>query len=123
MAYDVNTMFFSEAISGAKTSESMDFHGPDLDEINYRFVALGNVSGSITPSLETSDDNETFVEEKVFPAISKAGESINAYRCKKRYRRMKLTGSGSIGKLEAGIDSGRRYTWREPAPEESGGEG
>ena len=122
MAYDYNTMFFNGAVSEAATSEVMDFHGPDLDEVNYRIVALGEVSGSFTPSLETSDDGTNFSVEKKFSAISKVGESHNAFRCRKRYRRVKLEGSGSIEKLMIGIDSGKRYTWTDPEPaEESSG--
>lgn len=127
MAYDFNTMFFNGAVSAAGESIVMDFHGPDFDEVNYRIVALGEVSGSFTPTLETSDDGETFTTEKEFAAITEAGESHNAYRCKKRYRKVKLTGSGSIEKLMIGMDDGKRYTWREPAPvsseeEETNGE-
>ncbi len=122
MAYDFNTMFFNGEVTEAGESIVMDFHGPDFDEVNYRIVALGEVSGSFTPTLETSDDGETFTTEKEFAAITEAGESHNAYRCKKRYRKMKLTGSGSIEKLMIGMDDGKRYTWREPEPaEESSG--
>ena len=123
MAYDFNTMFFNSAVSAAATSEVMDYHGPDMDEVDYRIVALGNVSGNFTPALETSDDNENFEVEKEFSAITEAGETHNKYRCKKRYRRVKLTGSGSIEKLMIGMDDGARYTWREPAAEEESGGG
>lgn len=115
MAWDYNTMFFNGEAKGNDKSEEMDFHGPDLDDVNYRIVARDGVSGSLTPVLETSDDNVTWATEKQFKPITEEGESHNAYRCKKRYRRMKLNGSGTIGMLEIGIDSGKRYTWQEPA--------
>ena len=116
MAFDVNTMFFDtdSALTATATSQVMDFHGPDLAELAYRFVANGTVSGTnpkIVPTLETSDDNETFTTEYTFPDITAAGEVIVKYRCKKRYRKMKLTVSGtspSFGHVEAGIDSGAR---------------
>ena len=118
MAYDLHTMFFntSAATTATATSAVMDFHGPDLDEVDYRIVVNGTVSGTtpkVVPSLETSDDNSTFATEVTFPDITGAGEFHNKYRCKKRYRRMKLTVSGtnpSFGHIEAGIDSGSRYT-------------
>ena len=110
MAFDKNTMFFdtTAATTATATSSAMDFHGPDLTELAYRFVVNGTVSGTspkIVPTLETSDDNSTFSTEYT------AGESIVKYRAKKRYRRMKLTVSGtnpSFGHIEAGIDSGAR---------------
>lgn len=119
MAYDYNTMFFNStsAVTETATSEVFDFHGPDLDEINYRFVVNGTVSGTtpkIVPTLETSDDNSTFTTEHTFPDITGAGESINAYRAKKRYRKMKLTVSGtspSFGHVEVGMDTGKRWTY------------
>lgn len=114
MAFDVNTMFFntSSAVTTTSTSSAMDFHGPDLTELTYRIVVNGTVSGTtpkIVPTLETSDDNSTFTTEYTFPDITAAGETIVKYRCKKRYRKMKLTVSGtspSFGHVEAGIDSG-----------------
>ncbi len=117
MAFDVNTMFFNTtaATTATATSSAMDFHGPDLDEVNYRIVVNGTVSGTspkIVPTLETSDDNSTFATEETFPDITGAGEFNHKYRCKKRYRRLKLTISGtspSFGHIEAGIDSGARY--------------
>lgn len=117
MAFDVNTMFFdtTAATTATATSSAMDFHGPDLDEVDYRIVVNGTVSGTtpkIVPSLETSDDGTNFSTEKTFPDITAAGEYHNKYRCKKRYRKMKLTISGtnpSFGHIEAGIDSGARY--------------
>ena len=116
MAFDVNTMFFNTtaATTSTATSNAMDFHGPDLAELAYRFVANGTISGTspkIVPTLETSDDNSTFTTEYTFPDITGAGETIVKYRAKKRYRRMKLTVSGtnpSFGHIEAGIDSGAR---------------
>lgn len=116
MAFDYNTMFFdtTSAVTATATSNAMDFHGPDLTELAYRFVVNGTVSGTtpkIVPTLETSDDNNTFTTEYTFPDITAAGESIVKYRAKKRYRRMKLTVSGtnpSFGHVEAGIDSGAR---------------
>lgn len=116
MAYDYNTMFFdtTAATTATATSNAMDFHGPDLTELAYRFVVNGTVSGTspkIVPTLETSDDNVTFATEYTFPDITGAGETIVKYRAKKRYRRMKLTVSGtnpSFGHIEAGIDSGAR---------------
>ena len=118
MAFDYNTMFFNteSAVTETATSSAMDFHGPDLDEIDYRIVVNGTVSGTtpqIVPTLETSDDNSTFTTEKTFPSITAAGDYHNKYRAKKRYRKMKLTVSGtspSFGHIEAGIDSGTRYT-------------
>lgn len=120
MAFDVNTMFFdtTAATTATATSTAMDFHGPDLDEVDYRFVVNGTVSGTspkIVPTLETSDDNSTFATEVTFQNITGAGDFHNKYRCKKRYRRMKLTISGtnpSFGHIEAGIDSGARYDKR-----------
>lgn len=116
MAYDYNDMFFdtTAATTATATSNAMDFHGPDLTELAYRFVVNGTVSGTtpkIVPTLETSDDNVTFATEHTFPDITGAGETIEKYRAKKRYRRMKLTVSGtnpSFGHIEAGIDSGAR---------------
>ena len=116
MAFDYHTMFFdtTAAVTSTATSSAMDFHGPDLAELAYRFVATGTVSGTtpkIVPTLETSDDNVTFTTEHTFPDITAAGEVIEKYRAKKRYRRMKLTVSGtnpSFGHIEAGIDSGAR---------------
>ena len=116
MAFDVNTMFFdtTAATTANATSAVMDFHGPDMTELAYRFVVNGTISGSsptLTPSLETSDDNVTFSTEYTFPVISAAGETIVKYRAKKRYRRMKLATGGtnpSFGHVEAGIDSGAR---------------
>ena len=118
MAYDVNTMFFNttSATTSTTTSAAMDFHGPDLDDVDYRIVVNGTVSGTtpkIVATLETSDDNSTFATEFTFPDITAAGEVHKKYCCKKRYRRMKLTVSGtspSFGHIEAGIDSGSRYT-------------
>lgn len=118
MAYDNNTMFFNTtaATTATATSPVFDFHGPDLEELNYRFVINGTVSGTtpkIVPTLESSDDGTTFTTEHTFSDITGAGESINAFRSRKRYRRMKLTVSGtnpSFGHIEAGIDSGKRYT-------------
>lgn len=116
MAFDVNTMFFdtNSALTSTATSEAMDFHGPDLAELAYRFVVNGTVSGTnpkIVPTLETSDDGTTYSTEYTFPNITAAGEVIVKYRAKKRYRKMKLTVSGtspSFGHVEAGIDSGAR---------------
>ena len=116
MAFDVNTMFFDtdSAITETATSASMDFHGPDLAELTYRIVVNGTVSGTspkIVATLETSDDNSVFSTEFTFPDITAAGETLVKYRCKKRYRKMKLTVSGtspSFGHVEAGIDSGAR---------------
>lgn len=116
MAFDYHTMFFDStaAVTSTATSNAMDFHGPDLAELAYRFVVNGTVSGTtpkIVPTLETSDDNVTFTTEYTFPDITAAGETIVKYRAKKRYRRMKLTVSGtnpSFGHVEAGIDSGAR---------------
>ena len=117
MAFDVNTMFFdtSSAVTETVTSDAMDFHGPDLDDVCYRIVVNGTVSGTtpkIVATLETSDDNSTFTTEFTFPDITAAGETLKKYCCKKRYRKMKLTVSGtspSFGHVEAGIDSGSRY--------------
>lgn len=116
MAFDVNTMFFdtTAAVTATATSSAMDFHGPDLTELAYRFVVNGTVSGTspkIVPTLETSDDGVTYATEYTFPDITGAGDTIVKYRAKKRYRRMKLTVSGtspSFGHVEAGIDSGAR---------------
>ena len=116
MAFDYHTMFFDTdaALTATATSGAMDFHGPDLAELAYRFVVTGTVSGTgakITPTLETSDDGTTFTTEYTFPDISGAGETIVKYRAKKRYRRMKATVAGtspSFGHFEAGIDSGAR---------------
>ena len=116
MAFDYNTMFFdtTAATTSTATSSAMDFHGPDLAELAYRFVVNGTVSGTtpkIVPTLETSDDNSTFSTEYTFPDITGAGETIVKYRAKKRYRRVKLTVSGtspSFGHIEVGIDSGAR---------------
>lgn len=116
MAFDVNTMFFDSnaAVTSTATSSAMDFHGPDLAELAYRFVVNGTVSGTspkIVPTLETSDDNSTFTTEYTFPDITGVSDTIVKYRAKKRYRRMKLTVSGtspSFGHVEAGIDSGAR---------------
>ena len=118
MAYDLHTMFFdtTAATTATATSSVIDFHGPDLEELDYRFVISGTVSGTspkIVPTLETSDDNSTFSTEKTFPDITGAGETHCKYRARKRYRRMKLTVSGtspSFGHVEAGIDSGSRWT-------------
>ena len=117
MAFDVNTMFFNtdSAVTSTATSNAMDFHGPDLDEVDYRIVVNGTISGTsptLTPSLETSDDNNTFTTEITFPEINAAGDFHHKYRCKKRYRKLKLTLGGtspSFGHVEAGIDSGSRY--------------
>ena len=117
MAFDVNTMFFdtSSAVTETATSDAMDFHGPDLDEVDYRIVVNGTVSGTspqIVPTLETSDNNTDFSTEETFPSITGAGDYHHKYRCKKRYRKLKLTVSGtspSFGHIEAGIDSGARY--------------
>lgn len=114
MAFDYNTMFFdsTSAVTSTATSPAMDFHGPDMTELTYRFVVNGTVSGTspkIVPTLETSDDNETFTTEHTFANITAAGETLEKYRCLKRYRKMKLTVSGtspSFGHVEAGIDSG-----------------
>ncbi len=118
MAYDKNTMFFNtdSAVTATVTSNVFDFHGPDLDEIDYRIVVNGTVSGTspkIVPTLETSDDNSTFTTEVTFPDIEAAGEYHFKFRSKKRYRKMKLTVSGtspSFGHVEAGMDTGARYT-------------
>lgn len=119
MAYDFNTMFFNTnaALTATATSNVFDFHGPDLDEVDYRFVVNGAVSGTnpkIVPTLETSDDNVTFTTEKTFPDITGVGETHCAYRSRKRYRRMKLTVSGtspSFGHVEIGMDTGKRWTY------------
>ena len=116
MAFDYHTMFFDStaAVTATATSSAMDFHGPDLTDLAYRFVVNGTVSGTtpkIVPTLETSDDGVTYTTEYTFPDITWAGETIVKYRAKKRYRRMKLTVSGtnpSFGHVEAGIDSGAR---------------
>jgi len=118
MAYDYNTMFFNTtaATTATATSSVIDFHGPDLDEVDYRIVVNGTVSGTtpkIVPTLETSDDNSTFSTEFTFPDITAAGETHKKFRSRKRYRRLKLTVSGtspSFGHIEAGIDSGARWT-------------
>ena len=117
MAFDKNTMFFDtdSAVTETTTSSAMDFHGPDLDEVDYRIVVNGTISGTsptLTPSLETSDDNSNFSKEVEWPAITGAGDFHHKYRCKKRYRKLKLTAGGtspSFGHVEAGIDSGSRY--------------
>lgn len=118
MAYDLHTMFFntSAATTATATSAVIDFHGPDLDELDYRIVVNGTVSGTtpkIVPALETSDDNSTFTVEETFPNVTGVGELHHKFRSQKRYRRLKLTVSGtnpSFGHIEAGIDSGSRYT-------------
>ena len=118
MAYDVHTMFFntSSALTSTSTSEVIDFHGPDLEEIDYRIVVSGTVSGTtpkIVATLETSDDNSNFATEMTFPDITAAGEIHKKFRSRKRYRKLKLTVSGtsaSFGHVEAGIDSGARWT-------------
>ena len=118
MAYDNNTMFFNTtaATTSTATSSVFDFHGPDLDELDYRIVVNGTVSGTspkIVPTLETSDDNSTFATEATFPDITGVGETHFKFRSKKRYRKMKLTVSGtspSFGHIEAGVDTGSRYT-------------
>lgn len=117
MAYDHNTLFFEkETVTATKTSDVIDFHGPDLDQINYRIVIQGTVSGTspkVIPTLESSDDNSIFTAEKEFPAITQAGEYNNRFRSRHRYRRLKLTVSGtsaSFADLTAGMDSGSRYT-------------
>ena len=87
-----------------------------MDELDYRIVVNGTVSGTtpkIVPTLETSDDNSTFATEATFPDITAAGETHFKFRSKKRYRKLKLTVSGttpSFGHIEAGIDSGARWT-------------
>ena len=116
MAFDKHTMFFDtdSAVTSTTTSSAMDFHGPDLAELTYRIVVNGTVSGTspkIVPTLETSDDNVTFTTEYTFPDITGADEKIVKYRAKKRYRKLKLTVSGtspSFDHIEAGIDSGAR---------------
>ena len=118
MAYDVHTMFFntSSAVTSTSTSDAIDFHGPDLEEIDYRIVVNGTVSGTspkIVATLETSNDNSTFTTEMTFPDITAAGEVHKKFRSRKRYRKLKLTVSGtspSFGHVEAGIDSGARWT-------------
>ena len=118
MAYDLHTMFFntSSAVTETATSDVIDFHGPDLDEIDYRIVVNGTVSGTspqIVPTLVTSDNNSDFSTEETFPSITAAGEFHHKFRSRKRYRKMVLTVSGtspSFGHVEAGIDSGARYT-------------
>lgn len=116
MAFDVNTMFFdtTAAVTATATSSAMDFHGPDLTELAYRFVVNGTVSGTtpkIVPTLETSDDGVTYATEYTFPDITGVSDTIVKYRAKKRYRKVKLTVSGtspSFGHIEVGIDSGAR---------------
>ena len=118
MAFDFNTMFFdtTAATTSTATSPVIDFHGPDLDELDYRIVVNGTVSGTspkIVPTLETSDDNSTFATEATFPDITGVSETHFKFRSKKRYRKLKLTISGtspSFGHIEAGIDSGARWT-------------
>lgn len=118
MAYDLHTMFFdtTAATTSTTTSSVIDFHGPDLDELDYRIVVSGTVSGTtpkIVATLETSNDNSTFATEFTFPDITAAGETHMKCRSKKRYRKLKLTVSGtspSFGHIEAGIDSGSRWT-------------
>ena len=118
MAYDLHTMFFNttSAVTSTTTSSVIDFHGPDLEELDYRIVVNGTVSGTtpkIVATLETSNDNSTFTTEYTFPDITAAGETHKKYRCRKRYRKLKLTVSGtspSFGHVEAGIDSGSRWT-------------
>lgn len=118
MAYDVHTMFFntSSALTSTATSDVIDFHGPDLEEIDYRICVTGTVSGTspkIVATLETSDDNSNFSTETTFPDITAAGETHHKFRSRKRYRKLKLTVSGtspSFGHVEAGIDSGSRWT-------------
>ena len=120
MAFDVNTMFFNttSAITETTTSDAMDFHGPDLDDVDYRIVVNGTVSGTSPQAvftLETSDDNSVFSTEKTLATVTAAGEYHCKYQCKKRYRKMKATITGtspSFGHIEAGIDSGARYTNR-----------
>lgn len=118
MAYDLHTMFFNttSAVTSTATSDAIDFHGPDLDEVDYRIVVNGTVSGTtpkIVATLETSDNNSDFATEATFPNITAAGETHLKFRSKKRYRKLKLTVSGtspSFGHVEAGIDSGARWT-------------
>lgn len=116
MAFDKHTMFFDtdSAVTSTTTSSAMDFHGPDLAELTYRIVVNGTISGTtpkIVATLETSDNNSDFSTELTFPDITTAGETLVKYRAKKRYRKLKLTVSGtspSFGHVEAGIDSGSR---------------
>jgi hypothetical protein len=111
-------MFFdtTAATTSTATSPVIDFHGPDLEEIDYRIVVSGTVSGTspkIVATLSTSDDNSTFATEKTFPDITGAGETHCKFRSRKRYRKLVLTVSGtnpSFGHIEAGIDSGSRWT-------------
>lgn len=118
MAYDYHTMFFNTtaATTSTTTSSVIDFHGPDLEELDYRIVVNGTVSGTtpkIVATLETSDDNSTFTTEMTFPDITAAGETHKKFRSRKRYRKLKLTITGttpSFGHIEAGIDSGARWT-------------
>lgn len=112
MAFDVNTMFFdTDNISSTVSSDVIDFHGPDLDEVDYRTVATGDVSGSVVATLETSDDNETFETEATIATITEAGETHYKFRSKKRYRKVTLTSdSGSIEHLEVGMDTASRWT-------------
>ena len=116
MAFDYNTMFFNttSAVTETVTSDAMDFHGPDLAELTYRLVINGTVSGTspqIVWTLETSDNGSDYSTEKTLATVTTAGETLVKYRCQKRYRKMKLTVSGtspSFGHVEAGIDSGSR---------------
>jgi hypothetical protein len=117
MAFDYNTMFFdtTAAVTSTATSDAMDFHGPDLTELAYRFVVNGTVSGTtpkIVPTLETSDDNSTFSTAYTFPDITGVCEMNHKFRGKGRWRRAVATVSGtspSFGSVKVGYSTGGVY--------------
>ena len=119
MAYDLHTMFFntSSAVTSTASSDVIDFHGPDLDEIDYRIVVNGTVSGTspqIVATLVTGDSADAVsTTEATLATITAAGEYHCKFRAKKRYRKVTLTVTGtspSFGHVEVGIDSGARWT-------------
>ena len=119
MAYDKNTMFFdtTSAVTSTTSSSVIDFHGADLDELDYRIVVNGTVSGTspkIVATLVTGDAaNAVSTTETTLATITAAGEYHHKFRSRKRYRKVTLTVSGtspSFGHVEVGIDSGSRWT-------------
>lgn len=88
------------------TGDAVDFRGEDAAQLVYRVLVPAFTAGSVTVTIQQSDDGSTNWSDLVkSDAIAKAGQVHLHARGKKRYRRATLavSGSGNFGKMRVGV--------------------
>ena len=112
-AFDKDLMLLepASALTATATGDAVDFHGDDLYELNLRAV-FPKADGTTPKAVlvyQGSDDGTNWSDIYTFPDIEAAGEFNKKIRAKGRYRRAKVTITGTnpdFGLVKIGINTG-----------------